>query len=140
MKKTIQLTLVVLATLVMTGCLEKEVPKCSNAEVKQTVASLYGQMKENMNGNIFGMAFGKTLPEKLERLSMIRASSYDKEVQKRTCNAKATFSGGVTADITYNVQMTEESGEVYVELEGDFMQIMLQQGIFNSIMENNKTD
>jgi len=135
MKKTNILALLILAVFTLNGCMEKEAPKCSTTEVKNTVKKIYSQQMEKMKDNILMIAFMGTVPKTITSVDSIRAVAYDETVGLRSCKAEATLGEGLKSPIEYTVQLDEKnSNQFYVELQMDFIETLAQQGMMNKFM------
>jgi len=127
------ITSVIFTSLFLTGCFS-EAPKCSDAEVKETLKSVYLQVLDNINSsnNMFLAGFASSLPKAIESIDSIRTVAYDEKIELRQCKADVRFDNNQTASISYSVQVNEEnSDEFYVELDTEFVEGLMQSNMMN---------
>ncbi len=125
----------------MSGCMEtKEVPSCADVQVEKMLKEIYAKhIKETGSANIIAQMFLASVPKQILKLDSARAVAYDDKIMLRSCKAEATLEGNVTTAIEYSVQLDEKNKEqMYVELKLDFLEGLMQQGMMNQLMNDDK--
>jgi len=134
-----------LVLLLFTGCFKKEPPKCSDNDTIVTVQDIFAQNIEKVMQPFYALMQTKVkkmdlnLPHKIVTIKDARPQSYDEHVKRRVCKATAKFDNGLSAQITYSVQLDEQdSSKFYVELQSDFMEPLLQESIMQSFLQQKR--
>ena len=125
----------------LSGCMEsKEAPSCSNEQIKIMVKEIYVKhLKDSAKGNMLAQVYLSTVPKHIVKLESARAVAYDEKIMLRSCKAEAVFEGNTTANIAYTVQLDENNKDkMYVELQLDFLESLMQQGLMNQFMKKLK--
>jgi len=141
MKAIISLCMMGVLALGLNGCMEsKEAPSCSEEQVKAMVKEIYlKHMKEGGKDNILAQVFLSAAPQHIVMLKSARAVAYDEKIMLRSCKAEAVFDGNRTSNIAYTVQLDEnDKDKMYVELQLDFLETLMQQGLMNQFMKEIK--
>jgi len=123
-------------TLMLSGCLDSEAPKCSDPAVKKLVKDLYQESVQELANNPMAAIFMTSLPKEITSISAVRPVAYDEKVNLRSCKAEAHFDNNISANIKYTVQLSEENPEeFYVELDTTFMEGLMQQSMMQGIFD-----
>ena len=141
MKTIVNLCMIGALSLGLSGCMEsKEAPSCSNEQIKIMVKEIYVKhIKDSAKENILAQVFLAAAPQHIVKLESARAMAYDEKIMLRSCKAEAVFDGNTTANITYTVQLDEnDKDKLYVELQLDFLEALMQQGLMNQFMKEIK--
>ena len=102
MKKSLILVSVFLSSIILSGCLSSDLPKCDDKEVKSLLGQIFNDsFKEDGDDTRF--IDSKNALEK----------GFNKEKKIRVCSADVMVSDGSEAKIIYNVQWQNEKEGIY---------------------------
>ena len=124
----------------MTGCFDAEAPKCSDPKVVKLVQETYErELHDMLKANPLAGVVVAALPSKMTAVDSARPIEYDEKVKLRSCKGVARFDDNRTAEIAYTVQLDEkDDSKVYVELELDFMNGLVKEGMMKMILNGTK--
>ncbi len=136
--KRVKLGVLVLVLVMMSGCFQKEVPKCSDDNVKNVLSEIYGNWSQNINNsdNPVLIMFKGAIPNSIVSFSSPRTLGFDKEIQLRTCKMDVTFDNNQSNTLQYTVQLDEEDNEnFYVEISEDSLESIAQESMMKHMMQ-----
>lgn len=106
MRKFITIISAVYTSLLLTGCLGNDLPKCDDKDTKSTLADIITKSIK-ADGDDYKYIDAKDIKE----------IGFNKDKEIRVCEANVLYSDGETENITYNIYWSSKKKEIfYVEI------------------------